>query len=320
MTNKMRANHVFLSRKVLETADGMLEGMKGKGQDEIATALRRLMAGGDWLGEDFPLDRRQPDTKFLMLPDDVRTERGDRIVVLVCPGRHGVGEEVAVAMKALRKCLVSDRGFLPTEQVVEVPPPSRLVAFPKIANVVMKDCTVMAPRAPGALPDPVPVPAPRTVPQKSSARQLNLGGVLLREQLHQRRMKGREAGVLLGAGQSTVSCWLMGKVVPDITMASRIEDIFGIPVRSWAQPVETPPASTPARVSTARTGATRGGAMLRDRIRQRKMRLDEVGALVGISHSRLSAWQVGKSAPNADMIAKLEAVFGIPAAAWSEPL
>src|SRR5688572_27195905 len=118
MTNKMQANHVFLSRKVLEIAEDMLDGMHGKNQDEIAVVLRRLMAGGDWLGDDFPLDRQQPNAKFLMLPSDVRTSRGDRIVVIICPGRHGVGEEVAVMMKPLRKCLSNERGSLPTEQVV----------------------------------------------------------------------------------------------------------------------------------------------------------------------------------------------------------
>jgi hypothetical protein len=239
---------IFMSRKAISTARERIVSFEDvKGDDDAAKRLRELMAGGNYLEEDF--ERESPDTRALVLPGDARTVNGDRVVVLLVKDRYDAScEDVAVVCKPLRSVRKNPE---PRPRVDD-----RIGAMPKLPTLAdLSTPSAPAPRNVAAAVVEAGARAQEVVresvdPPRTSTRQrkssraapsrvlspgMSRGAALLRNELLKRGLSVKEAAEQFGVSSWQITRWQTGHQLPDIRQATTLERAAGIPMRAWSE-------------------------------------------------------------------------------------
>jgi hypothetical protein len=229
---------IFLSRKAVNTAGERIASFAGMSEDDVAKKLREFMAVGEYLDK-AKFESEREDTKALVLPADVRTTLGDRLVVLIVDDQYTPGETVAVVVKPLRSVLKAPARVKNNERLVSMPKLPTLEELvgepPAPPAVVVEAQPVVAPpvrRAP-----PLRIPGKRRSPVKQASPGMSRGAALLRNEILKRGAKVKDAAESFGFSAWQFTRWQCGQQVPDAVQAAHLERSLGIPLLAWSQEI-----------------------------------------------------------------------------------
>ena len=207
---------ITFTRKLLTSAQDIIDGFKERELDDVARALRAWLSTSATLPAEAVLASDSGPREYIQLPPEARTTLGDRVVIQVVPDYADPTERVATVCRPLRRVRRDDK-------------PLTQKPFVDLQGVVP------------VAPAPAPEPPPPAVPQVPAVG-LALGAALLRSEAYRRGMKRPGVATAVGVTADVVTQWWTGRKLPDVRQATRVRDVFSIPVDAWLEPlsVEAP--------------------------------------------------------------------------------